>query len=153
MSLPLMTRVEALEGKGRLVSATASLTVSKKLHEDKIIVLNSATGLTATLPDATGSGDIYRFVVGTSVTSNSYIVKVANATDIMGGVATMGSSGGTSASVGTAATSDTITMNGSTLAGLRGTYIELCDVASDLWQVSMHGVCSGIAATPFSATV
>jgi hypothetical protein len=153
MSKPQLTRIEVLEGKGRLVPATASLTVSKTLHEDKIIVLRAAAGLTATLPASAGTGDIYRFVVDTSVTSNNYIIKVANSTDIMGGVATMGSSGGTSASVGTAATSDTITMNGSTSAGLRGTYVELTDVATGLWQVSMHGVASGIAVTPFSATV
>jgi hypothetical protein len=153
MSKVLNRRVDLLEGKGSIFPVTASLTLTVAKHLGDIITLKSATGLTVTLPAATGTGYSYTIVADTSVTSNGYIIKVANSTDIMGGVATMGSSGGTSASVGTATTSDTITMNGTTTGGLRGSKIELTDVAAGLWQVSVYGVCSGIAATPFSATV
>lgn len=131
---------------------TASLTIDST-YAGKIVALNVATGMTVTLPAATGTGNVYYFAVTTSVTSNSYIIKVANSSDVMGGVAIMGSSGGTSLSTGTASTSDTITMNGSTTAGLAGTWIEIRDVASNLFSVSVHGVASGTAATPFSATV
>ncbi len=136
------------------VSVTAAtLTVDAATYAGQNTVLNRAAGITVTLPAATGTGYSYTFMVGTTVTSNSTIIKVANSSDIMGGVATMGSSGGTSASVGTASTSDTITFNGTTTGGIAGTKVELTDIATNLWQVSVHGVCSGTAATPFSATV
>lgn len=135
-----------------VVPLTATTTIDST-YAGKIIGLNAAAGLTVTLPAATGSGYQYYFAVLTTVTSNNYIIKVANASDIMGGVATMGSSGGTSASVGTAATSDTITLNGTTTGGIKGTWIELTDIGANLYRVSVHGVASGVAATPFSATV
>lgn len=135
-----------------ILSVTATTTIDST-YAPYLIKLDAAAGLTITLPAATGTGYIYRFVVGTTVTSNSDIIKVANASDVMSGVATMGSSGGTSASVGTASTSDTITLNGTTTGGIRGTYVEVQDVATNLFRVTVHGVASGVATTPFSATV
>lgn len=136
------------------VSVTAStLTVDAATYAGQNVVLNRAAGIAVTLPAASGTGYSYTFVIGTTITSNTTTIKVANASDIMGGVATMGSSGGTSLSTGTATTSDTITFNGTTTGGIAGTKVELTDIATNLWQVSVHGVCSGIAATPFSATV
>jgi len=119
-----------------LLSLTSSTTLDSS-YGQYVIKLNSAAGI----------------VVTTSVSSNNYILKVANASDTMQGVAMIGASGGTSELFGTAATSDTITMNGTTTGGLRGSYIEIRDVANNLWQVRYHGVASGVAATPFSATV
>lgn len=135
-----------------LLSLTSSATLDSS-HAPYIIKLNAATGMTLTLPAATNSGIMFRIVATTSVTSNNYILKVANSSDTMQGVAMLGSSGGTSELFGTASTSDTITMNGTTTGGLRGSYIEIRDVANNLWQVRYHGVGSGVAATPFSATV
>ncbi len=118
-----------------------------------ILNLRRAAGITVTLPAATGTGNSYVFVIGTTITSNTTIIRVANSTDVMGGVATMGSAGGTSLSTGTTATSDTITFNGTTSAGIIGTRVEARDVQAGLWQVEVHGVASGVAVTPFSATV
>jgi hypothetical protein len=120
---------------------------------ERFIVLNRAAGITVTLPAATGSGTQFDIVIGTAITSNTTIIRVANASDIMGGVAAMGSSGGTSLSTGTTTTSDTITFNGTTSGGLVGSRVTLVDVATNIWQVEVHGVASGIAVTPFSATV
>ena len=135
-----------------ITSLTASATIDSS-YAGKIISLDAAAGLTVTLPAASGTGYVYRFSVGTSVTSNNDIIKVANSSDVIQGVATIGASGGTSTSVGTASTDDTITMNGSTNGGLKGTWIEIRDVATNLFSCSMHGVGSGSATTPFSATV
>jgi hypothetical protein len=136
------------------VSVTAStLTADAATYAGKNVVLNRAAGIAVTLPAATGSGYSYTFFIGTTISSNSTTIKVANSSDIIGGVATMGSSGGTSASVGTASTSDTITFNGTTTGGIAGTRIELTDIAANLWNVEVHGVASGVALTPFSATV
>lgn len=129
----------------------ATLTVTADDYNGELIPLNRAAGTTVTLPAATGSQAVFRFVIGTTVTSNSYIIKVANATDVMAGMASVG--GATGAVFSTLPASDTITLNGSTTGGLAGSYIEVCDVAAGDWVVSAALIGSGTPATPFSATV
>lgn len=136
-----------------VTSVTSATYTATAADSGKLISLERAAGITVTLPAATGTGNYWQFIIGTTITSNTTIIKVANSTDIMGGVATMGSSGGTSLSTGTAATSDTITFNGTTSAGIRGTFVEVRDVYAGFFWVTVHGVASGIAVTPFSATV
>jgi len=136
----------------RLVNVTAAtVTITKDLHAGRIVTLNRAGGITATLPAATGTGDEYRFFVGTTFTSSG-IIQVANATDIMqGGVAVSTDAAGVT--ILTAATSDTITMNGSTTGGLKGSNVKLIDVASGLFMVEGFLISTGSEATPFSAAV
>lgn len=143
------------DSSARLVSATAAtLTVTAASHDGKIVVLNRAAGVTATLPAATGSGAIYRFSVGTTVTSNSDIVKVANATDVMAGALVVtDQADGSTATFGTVAASDTITLNGGTTGGLIGGLITIVDIASGKFSVTGTTVGNGTEATPFSATV
>lgn len=139
----------------RLVSATtATLAVTAAAHDGKVIVLNRAAGVTATLPAATGSGAIFRFTVGTAVASNSNIIKVADGTDVMqGALIVTDVADGSSATFGTVAASDTITLNGGTTGGRLGGEIMLIDIATDLYAVSGAVVGNGTEATPFSATV
>ena len=131
-------------------SVTASTLAVTSDYNGFLIPLNRAGGMTVTLPAATGSQAVYRFVVGTTFTSNG-IIQVANATDTMNGLASVG--GGTGNVFSTLPASDTITMNGSTTGGLAGSYIELVDVAAGDWVVRAALVGSGTPATPFSATV
>ncbi len=137
---------------GRIISATANLTVAEATHEGKIVVLNKAAGLAVTLPDASGSGAIYRFVVGTALTSGAYSVKVTGATNVMVGSAIISDDAGTDVFF-TAATSDTITLNGSTTGGLVGSYIECIDALDNKWVVKVVAGGSSAGATPFSAAV
>lgn len=135
-----------------LTASTASIT--KRNHAGAVLVANRAAGITATLPASDGSGARYEFVVGTTITSNDLIIKVANATDVMTGAAVMAADGGDTAVVfETASDSDTITMNGSTKGGIKGDRIILTDVASGLWHVQIIGSATGTEATMFSATV
>jgi len=138
------------------ISVTAStLTVTKRNHAGGIVVINAAAGSTATLPASDGSGARYEFIIGTTVTSNSVIVKVANASDVMAGVAIFSSDNAADATISfeTAASSDTITMNGSTTGGIKGDRIILTDVAANLWHVQIVAAATGSEVTPFSATV
>ena len=139
----------------RLVSATAAtLAVTAAAHDGKVIVLNRAAGVTVTLPAATGSGAVFRFVVGTAVTSNSDIIKVADATDVVqGALVVTDQADGSAATFGTVAASDTISLNGGTTGGLAGGLITLIDVATNLYAVTGTVVGNGTEATPFSATV
>lgn len=135
-----------------LTAATYVLTA--EAHSGTALVLNRAAGVTCTLPAARGEGSEFLFVVGTAVTSNSDIIKVANSTDVMTGVAIVASAADATASNWeTAAASDTITMNGTTTGGLKGDRVILKDVAAGTWSVSYIGAGSGTLVTPFSATV
>ncbi len=129
---------------------TATLAVTADAYNGEVIPLNRAGGMTVTLPAATGSQAVFRFVVGTTFTSNG-VIQVANATDTLNGIASVG---GTTASVfGTLPASDTLTMNGSTTGGLAGSFIEVVDIAAGDWLVTAYLVGSGTPATPFSAAV
>lgn len=137
------------------VTVTAStVSLTRNVHAGTVVLLDRAAGVTVTLPAATGSGDKYVLVVKTTVTSNSDIIQVANATDTMQGVltsATTTTGAGTHEAAG--GTDDTITMNGTTTGGIAGSIVELTDVLSGKWQVVGHLVGSGTLATPLSAAV
>lgn len=136
------------------IALTASLTLDMR-HAETLVVLNAAAGLTLTLPAAIGSGALFRFLVGTTVTSNNDIIQVANSVDVMAGVCAMASDDASDVikAFETVAASDTITMNGSTKAGIKGDYIELTDAAAGLWRVTMTVSGTGTEITPFSAAV
>ena len=134
------------------VAATASLTLNRDTHGGNVLIGNAAAGMTVTLPASSGKGDVYKILVGTTITSNNFIVAVANATDVM-----MGAVGLTTDIAGTvmptSATSDTITMSGTTTGGVKGSYVELKDATSGFWLLSGNLLCTGTEATPFSAAV
>ena len=135
------------------IAFTASATLNRS-HANTDLVVNAAAGLTLTLPAATGLGDEYAITVGTTVTSNSVIIRVANATDVMAGLAVQAADGGnTVGAYETAADSDTITFNGTSTGGIRGDRVVLRDISAGLWQVEVIGAATGSEATPFSAAV
>jgi hypothetical protein len=138
----------------RVVNATAAtLAVTAADHDSKVVTLNRAGGIAVTLPAASGSGAKLHFIVGTTFTTSGTI-KVANASDVMTGTALLAQDAGdTAVMFETAATSDTITMNGTTTGGIKGDSYELIDIAANLWWVRVVGSASGSEATPFSASV
>lgn len=130
----------------------ATLTVDRDSHAGAVVTVNRAAGTTITLPASVGKGDKYTFVVGTTISSNNFIVKVANATDTMfGGVSISTDIAGVTMLCG--GTDDTITMSGSTTGGVAGSFVTLEDVAVGKWLVSGFLASTGTEATPFSATV
>lgn len=132
----------------------ATVTVTADDHDGRTITLNRAAGIAVTLPAASGSGARFRFIVGTSVTSNSTTIKVANANDTMAGTAILfQDAGDTVVGFATGATADTVTMDGSTTGGLKGAHVEVEDIAANLFFVRYVSDASGTEATPFSATV
>ena len=138
--------------RANITAATASL--FEKAHGDrKLTRLNLAAGQALTLPYATGKGGCYRLFVQTTYTGSSTI-KVAqtnnpltSAADVIyGGVIVTSTT-----SLPFAATAaGTITMNGSTQGGLKGSYLELEDAAPGIWRVGGVLQGSGSVATPFS---
>lgn len=130
----------------------ATLTVDRDTHAGAVVTVNRAAGTVITLPASTGKGDEYTFVVGTTISSNSFIVKVANASDTFyGGVAISTDIAGVTMLSG--GTDDTVTMSGSTTGGVAGSFVKFLDVAANKWLVSGFLASTGTEATPFSATV
>ena len=120
-------------------------------YNGQIIPLSKVDGITVTLPAATGTMNSYKFRIATAITSNAYVIQVANATDTMiGHAAVAATTGGVFSPT---AAGDTMTMDSTTKGGLAGGFIEITDVASGKWLVNAALVGSGTAATPFSAAV
>lgn len=134
-------------------SVTAStLAVTADDYNGETIPLNRAAGIAVTLPASSGSQAEFTFLIGTTISSNSTTIKVANATDVMLGMLPVNNA--TVSNVyGTLSASDTITMNGSTTGGIAGSYVTVKDIATGFWTVSGALLGSGTLATPFSATV
>lgn len=139
------------------VPAGATLSLSKALHDGKLVKLDTAAGSIVTLPPALGTGFRARFIVSLLATSNSHIIKVQNATDIMIGIL-MGyrvDSGNAVLGFSPGASDDTITLNRTTTGSVKlGEYIDVEDIAAGFWSVRGMLSATGAAfATPFSATV
>lgn len=134
------------------IPVTASLTLKRNVHKDAVVVLNAPGGMTVTLPASNGGGDAYEIAVGTNLTTSNYVVQVANGTDIMAGTIALATDIA-GVTCPTTATSDTITMNGGTNGGVKGSRLTFEDIASGTWLVSGTLVATGAEATPFSAAV
>ena len=60
----------------------SAVTLNQSLHANKVLTLNLASGMTLTLPFATGTQDKYTMVVQTAFTSNG-VIKVGRSADTM----------------------------------------------------------------------
>ena len=127
-------------------------------HAGRTLLLGEVGGnalVTLTLPDATGSGTTYKFIVTVANTSN-YVIKAPDSDNTIGGIMLYLDEDGTAVTAfPTVAASDTITLNGGTTGGIVGDYLELIDIATDKWHVrgTMRVGAGTDPATPFSATV
>lgn len=141
----------------RIVNVGASattLTVTAALHGGKIIRCNSTVPVAITLPQATGSGNIYRVAIAVAATATGHTIKVANATDAMAGFASMPNQAADAVpGFKATATDDTITLNGTTKGGQPGDIIEIIDEETGFFHVHAFLQVTGTGVTPFSATV
>jgi hypothetical protein len=134
------------------IVVTANTTLTQRPYANNICVLNSSTGRTITLPASTGKGDVYTVFIQTTVSSGNHVVQVANSTDVMSGAIHLTTDiAGTS--MPTSASTDTITMNGSTTGGLLGSWMQFTDAAAGFWMLAGALTCTGTEASPFSAAV
>lgn len=152
--MPLTNFTYGIRGAAPVAVTASTVTCTANAHANRLINLNRAAGIAVTLPAATGTGDIYTFILSTAVTSNSTTVKVANASDTMTGQGILlADAGDTMVGFQTAATDDTVTFNGTTTGGLKGARVVCMDLDTNLWHVFVISDASGTEATPFSATV
>ena len=127
-------------------------------HAGRTLLLGEVGGnalVTLTLPDATGSGATYKFIV-TVMNTSTYVIICPDSSNTIDGIMLYLDEDGTAMTgYPTVAASDTITLNGGTTGGQVGDYLELVDIAADQWHVrGVMRVLTGVnPATPFSATV
>ena len=147
------------------VSSTAAiaalgdtLVVTAALHAGKVIAFGKTDGTEVTLPAATGTGNIYTFVIAVTATSSANKIAVANATDVMDGslnVQADTDSDGTLACWMAEVGDDTMTFAGAaTTGGIVGGRITCIDYAAGFWSCTAFTISGGASeATPFSAGV
>jgi hypothetical protein len=151
-----MTRLHAVLSdffSNPILNVTTSTYATPTSAAEKLITLNRAGGIAVTLPAAIGSGDKYRFVVGTTFTSSASFTKKSGSSDtFVGQIETSTTTGATTngfcESLGGADV--TITMNGTTSGGLVGSYFEFEDIASGVWRVAGSNLGSGSLITSVS---
>jgi len=144
-----------LDPTTKYIAAGATKTLTLADHFGKIILLDTLAGSVVTLPTSTGSGAVYKFLVSAIATSNSHIVKVANATDVMRGmIFSVDDTSDNAVGFIAGATADTITLNRTTTGSVSvGEIIEIEDYAAGFFRVLGFITNTGSPATPFSATV
>jgi len=135
-----------------------TLTVTAATHAGKVVQFGKASGTIVTLPAATGTGNIYKFVIGVTATSNANIIKVANGTDVMDGSVCLQQdtdADGTLKMWRADAGDDTMTFAGAaTTGGIVGGFIQCTDYKSGFWSCQAFTQSGGGSeATPFSASV
>ena len=137
---------------------TATDAITEIEHGGRTLLLGEVGGnaeVILTLPAATGSGNVYKFIVSVTNTSN-YKIQVADASDTIDGIMLYLDEDGTAVTAfPTVAASDTITLNGGTTGGIVGDYLELIDIATDQYHVRgvMRVAAGANPATPFTAAV
>lgn len=139
----------------RNLQLTASAVIDATYQADRNLIMNAAVATTFTLPNATGSGNTFRFIVG-AVNTSSYLIKSNRGADVMKGLVFNSNSASAGAARGwnPAATDDTVTLNGTTTGGSAvGDWIEFRDAGLNTWIVHGMTTANAAPATPFSDTV
>ena len=137
--------------------ATDAITSAE--HAGRVLLLGEVGGnadVVLTLPDATGTGHVYKFIVTVTMGSNTYKIQCPDADNVINGTIKNMDLDGTAQTIfGTASTSDTITLNGGTQGGQVSDTLTLIDIAANLWHVEgqMRTPAGADPATPFSAAV
>lgn len=149
MSFPIQKRLKRLESQTLAMAVLGAQSLRRLTNAILFMRWTVAGAQTFNLPPATGKGGMYRIYGAITATGNK-IIRANGATDVIQGQASI--TGATPGSFGTAANSNTITMNGSTTGGVIGSVVELWDVAPGQWSVQVNAVGSGVAATCFSNT-
>lgn len=150
----------AMAGAAPLV-LTANTVLTAESHGGRTLVVNKLDGITLTLPPATGSGVKFRIVIGATLTSGTFVLRTASASDVMRGRAIVAHVAADThntfetANTGVIATeSDTMTWNRTTTGvGTIGDEVEVEDILTPIWAITALPVATTPATTPFSAAV
>ena len=136
------------------VGAGSTLTLSKALHHNKIILFDQVLGSVITLPEATGSGFKCTLIVSVTVTTNTHrVITASDSDEFIGHTYQVDTDTSDAIAAYPAVVSDNfdlISMNGAETGGLIGDKIDLLDLISGVWAVDMLTNGNGTVATPIA---
>lgn len=146
------TPIDAASRLVAVAAATTTLTLTAALHAGRMLQIASTGGLAITPPPATGTGNMYQFMVTATVSGGNFTIdaKAGAAADVFYGGAFQNKPGTGVTTTFSAANSNLLTFNGSTSGGLVGDRIEMLDVAPNVWWLFIMGQYSGTFGSPFS---
>ena len=138
-----------------LTLATGTTALTPHQHANRLLQISTAaSAYTLNLPYATGSGDVYEFLLTVAHTSGSIIINATHpagaSNTIVGSI--LQQSSGNFITIFSSTANDIITLNNTTQGGVKaGDYLKLQDVAATTWRVVFAMfTTSGAQATPFS---
>lgn len=149
------------DATGKVVTITANDALTQSEHANRICIVNKADGCALTLPEATGTGDVYTVIYGTVLSSNTHTITTADTTnaDLVGHVLAVDLDAATTAVMYQsvqATGNDVITLNMTTQGGVNpyADYYILTDIATDVWKVEGKFIVptGSDPASPFSST-
>ena len=159
-----VAELNQLDATSKIVSAAgATLTVTQALHANRIIALDQTAGCVLTMPEATGTGDVYTFMVTVAATSNVYKIIAVDTTntDLCGYVQMYDADTVEVFEVYPAIQTDGfdyVALNRTTTGGMPGGIgldrLVFTDIKTDVWHVSgeLYIAAGTNAATPFATT-
>lgn len=137
----------------RVVALTGTASITFAAHEGKDLYITGTSAATYTMPEPTGGGARYRFIMG-QVNSNATIFTFTDKvnTNFIGHFNMLDADGSVAVSAVNGDHNISLDGNGTT-GGALGDIIELTDVATDVWHVqgSLFVLAGQAAATPFNS--
>jgi len=147
--------VEDNRALGPVDITAATITITKALHANRIITLSLAAGIIVTMPEPTGTGDVYEFRVLIKFTGDTtFVLPDLVNTSLVGGANIADSAAPTLGEIFTpGATHDLVTLDGTNTGGGLGCVCRFTDLKTDVWGIDIIESVGGTApATPFSST-
>ncbi len=136
-----------------IADATNTLALTQATHANRTLLVLDAT-LAVTLPEATGTGDVYKVVQGIAATASTFVTADTANAGFYGKISGVDTDAPTTLYewAATPGTSDTITFNGVATGGKIYDWVQFEDVATDTWLLSgWISQSGGSEATPISS--
>ena len=135
-----------------VADSTNTISLTAALHANRIVYILDAT-IVITLPEATGTGDIYTVVLGIAQTASTIVTADTSNAEMRGMLNAFDTDVETTLpSYPAVAGDDTITLNGVSTGGKIYDRFVFTDILTDVWlvsgQISLSG---GSEVTPFSS--
>ena len=141
-----------LSGSKTPVNSTATvIALTQVTNGNRWLTLSAAAPCAITLPQSLGKGDVYSVQIQVAATGTATTIATANETDVLqGAISALTTSSNAMDGWVCSATSNTVSLNGTTKGGVAGDWYKFTDVKTGFWIVEGVTAPSGTYATPFS---
>ena len=147
----LNPQFDIVGGRRVVISGSGTTKTLSENQSGAAVLFDRAAGITFTLPAAAKIGTYFDFFVTTTVTSNAHKVITAVGTEfLLGGLMNIDTDTSNAVAAWTAdgSTNLSISMNGTTTGGLKGTWIRVTALNATQWGVQGIIQGNGTVATP-----